>query len=64
MGHNLTFAFTSIGISMKTEAESKPGMHPRRGAGDAQRRNKVIAGKEYTGLRGHFVQIQGAITGA
>nr|VFJ74443.1 MAG: hypothetical protein BECKFM1743C_GA0114222_107901 [Candidatus Kentron sp. FM]VFJ74775.1 MAG: hypothetical protein BECKFM1743A_GA0114220_107971 [Candidatus Kentron sp. FM]VFK21536.1 MAG: hypothetical protein BECKFM1743B_GA0114221_107931 [Candidatus Kentron sp. FM] len=25
---------------------------------------KVIAGKEYTGLRGHFVQIQGAMTGA
>ena len=24
----------------------------------------VIAGKEYTGLRGHFVRIQGAITGA
>ena len=27
-------------------------------------RLKVIAGKEYTGLRGHFVQIQGAMTGA
>ena len=26
--------------------------------------DKVIAGKEYTGLRGHFVRIQGAITGA
>nr|VFJ63990.1 MAG: hypothetical protein BECKFM1743C_GA0114222_103581 [Candidatus Kentron sp. FM]VFJ66321.1 MAG: hypothetical protein BECKFM1743A_GA0114220_104087 [Candidatus Kentron sp. FM]VFK09752.1 MAG: hypothetical protein BECKFM1743B_GA0114221_101148 [Candidatus Kentron sp. FM] len=25
---------------------------------------KVIARKEYTGLRGHFVRIQGAITGA
>nr|VFJ45613.1 MAG: hypothetical protein BECKFM1743A_GA0114220_100275 [Candidatus Kentron sp. FM]VFJ49436.1 MAG: hypothetical protein BECKFM1743C_GA0114222_100715 [Candidatus Kentron sp. FM]VFK20009.1 MAG: hypothetical protein BECKFM1743B_GA0114221_106624 [Candidatus Kentron sp. FM] len=26
--------------------------------------DKVIARKEYTGLRGHFVRIQGAITGA
>ncbi|VFN06703.1 MAG: hypothetical protein BECKG1743F_GA0114225_112752 [Candidatus Kentron sp. G] len=26
--------------------------------------DKVIAGKEYTGLRGNFARIQGAMTGA